>query len=126
MGVRIISVYKSKDELEKIIAGIRRYSLDDFKKTAHFEFSIMEKATDYDFLKETFPRFDLIETIELRENDKGERHYGINYDLKDKSFVSIAIAFDKGRPLLINGFYRKTDYKKFEKSLRKYYGKKFS
>jgi len=43
-------------------------------------------------LRETFPKFELIKTIELRENERGEKHYRINYELSDGTFVVLVLA----------------------------------
>jgi len=125
MRIKIIEIYKNEGEIKKIVDRIKSYSLKDFRKTFHFEFSILEKASDIDLLTKTFTRFDLIKSIELRENDKGERHYGFNYELEDGTFVTIALALDKIPPLIINGIHKKVNYKRFEKSLRKNYKNKF-
>lgn len=125
MKVKIISIFKKEEGINKIINKIKNYSFDDFSKHKHFEFSIIEKATDEKMLKEIFPKFKLIRTIELRENERKERHYSFNYELQDGTFVIIALALDKEPPIIINGYHKNTNYKKFEKSLRKNYRKKF-
>ena len=125
MKSKIISVFKKEEELRKIINKIKDYSFGDFSRHWHFEFSVMEKLTDEKMLKETFPKFELIKTVELRENEKGERHYGFNYELPDGTFVVIALVLDKESPMIINGYDSNRNYKQFEKSLRKNYGKKF-
>ncbi|MFA7708277.1 MAG: hypothetical protein WCX73_04985 [Candidatus Pacearchaeota archaeon] len=125
MKVKIISIFKKEEEINKIINKIKNYSFDDFSKHKHFEFSVMEKATDEKMLRETFPRFKLIKTIELRENEKKEKHYSFNYELQDGTFVIIALALNKEPLMIINAYHKNTNYKQFEKSLRKNYRKKF-
>ena len=46
MKVRIIEVYKKEEEINKIINVIKNYSFGELQKHPHFEFSLMEKATD--------------------------------------------------------------------------------
>jgi len=75
-----------------IIDKIRNYSFDNFIRHSHFEFSIIEKATDEDLLRETFPRFELIRTIELRENERGEKHYGYGKPLSQETKDKLSIA----------------------------------
>jgi len=85
----------------------------------------MEKLTDLNEIENIYPQFKLIKSIELRENQKGERYYSLNYELEDETFIIISIVLDRPKPLLINAFHVKTNYKRFEKSLRKNYSKKF-
>lgn len=123
--MKIIKIYKTQKEINKIINKIKDYSFNDFNEHPHFEFSVMEKATDKDFLKEVFPKFRKIKTIELRENKKGQQHYSFNYELEDGTFVVISLVLNKIPPMIINGYHAKTNYKSFEKSLRKNYKDKF-
>jgi len=125
MKTKILAIYKNESEIKKIVDKIRDYSFDNFIRHSHFEFSLMEKATDEDLLRETFPKFELIKTIELRENERGEKHYGINYELSDGTFVVLVLALGKIPLMILNGYHKNMNYKRFEKSLRKYYQDKF-
>lgn len=125
MKTKIISIFKKEEEITKIVNKIKIYSFNDFTKHEHFEFSVMEKATDEKILKEIFPKFELIKTIQLRENEKGEKHYSFNYEMSDGTFVVIVLALNKEPPMIINGYHVNRNYKQFERSLRKGYGNKF-
>lgn len=125
MKVKILKIYKNRDEIKKIVNKIKNYSFNDLGKHEHFKFSLMEKATDFNLLQKTFPKFDRIKTIQLRKNKKGQKHHSLNYEISDGTYVIISLALDKNPPMIINGFHSKTNYKKFEKKLKKYYGKKF-
>ena len=125
MGTKIIAVYTKQKDIKKITDVLKRYCFDDLPQHTPFELSVMEKLTDINKISETFPKFELVQTIELRKNDKGQRHYSLNYELEDESFIVISVALDKKKPLIINAFHAKTNYKRFEKSLRKHYSKKF-
>ena len=125
MKSNIISIFKKEEEIKKIVDKLKPYSFDELDKHFHFEFSIMEKLTDMDKLKEVFSKFDLIRSIEFRENEKKQRYYSLNYELDDGTFVVISIVLGREKPMIINGFHAKRNYKEFEKSLRKYYPKKF-
>lgn len=85
----------------------------------------MEKLTDINLLKETFEKFELVKTIELRENELKQRYYSLNYELDDGTFVIVSIRLDNKKPFLINAFHAKRNYRQFEKSLRKNYSDKF-
>jgi len=121
MQTKIISILTKEDEIKKITNLLSNYSFDKLQKHPHFEFSIMEKMTDLKKLSEIFPEFGLIKSIEIRENEKGQRYYSLNYELKDETFVVISIIFDKTPPMIINGFHVNRNYKQFEKSLRRNY-----
>jgi len=125
MKVKILSIFKREEEIKKIVDKIRIYSFSDMKKHPHLEFSILEKATDERVLINTFPKFELIKTIELRENEKREQYYSLNYELTDGTFVTIALNINSNPLILINGYHANRNYKQFEKSLRKNYGKSF-
>ncbi|MEK6935742.1 MAG: hypothetical protein AABW67_03065 [Nanoarchaeota archaeon] len=125
MKSEIITVFKKEEEIQEIIDKFKDYSFDEIDKHSHFEFSIMEKLTDITKLKEIFPKFNLIRSIELRENEKKQKYYSLNYELEDRTFIVISIVLDREKPLIINGFHANRNYKEFEKSLRKYYSKRF-
>ena len=122
--MEIISIFKKEEEIKKIVNKLKNYSFNDLKRSAHFEFSLMEKMTDEMFIREVFPKFDLIKTIELRKN-KGREYYSFNYELDDETYVVIALVLDKEPPIIINAFHAQKSYKRFEKSLRKHYSKRF-
>src|SRR3989344_1753702 len=109
----------------KLDYNVSQEVYDAFLRHEHFEFSVMEKATDEKVLKEVFTKFNLIKTIELRENEKGEKYYGFNYELKDGTFVVISLSLEGKTPMIINGYYAKRNYKQFEKNLRKNYSNRF-
>ncbi|PIN95164.1 hypothetical protein COU53_00630, partial [Candidatus Pacearchaeota archaeon CG10_big_fil_rev_8_21_14_0_10_30_48] len=125
MITSIIKVYHTREEISEIVKEIENYSFEDLRKHDHFEFSVMEKSTDIELLEKTFGEFELIKSIELRENEKGQKHYGFNYELRDGTFVVIVLVLDSMIPMIVNGYHRNMNYKRFERSLRKYYGDKF-
>jgi len=125
MDVEIKVIYTKKEDILKIFSKLNEYSFEALKKHEHLEFSIMEKLTDLEIIKSTFPKYDLIKSIEFRENSKKEEYYGFNYELIDGTYVIISISFNTKPPTIINAFHVNRSYKQFEKSLRKNYGKKF-
>lgn len=125
MPTKIISVFTKKEDIGKIVANILKYDFDSLVRHKHFEFSIDEKLVDIEKIKETFSKYSLIKSIELRENERRQRHYSFNYGLEDGTFVIISLALDREPPLIINAFHVQRNYKNFEKSLRKNYGKRF-
>lgn len=125
MKTTLKKIYFKREEIDKIISQLQKYSFNQLKRHKHFEFSIMEKITDLELIKTTFESFSIIKSIELRENDKCQEYFGINYELPDKTFVVIAISFNTEPPTIINAFHAKKSYKNFERSLRKNYSNKF-
>lgn len=122
MPVKIIKILKKKEELNKIIIQLNKINFDNLKKTTHFEFSVLEKLTNLEKIKQTFSRFNLIKTIEIRKN-KDKIYYSLNYELEDKTYIIIAISLEDN--LLINAFHVNRSYKQFEKSLKRNYKNKF-
>ena len=123
METKILEIFTKEEEINKIIEPIKHLSFDDFKKHPHLEFSFMEKLTDHNLIESTFNKFSLIRSIELRENNKGQKSYSLNYELEDGTFVMISLSCDMS--IIINAFHAKTNYKRFEKSLSKNYSNKF-
>ncbi len=125
MRTEIISVFTKREDIERIVDRIRIFKFEELGRHRHFEFSVDEKLVDMEEIKETFSSFELIKSIEIRENEKKQKHYSLNYELKDGTFVVISLSFNLERPMIINAFHVKRNYKNFEKSLRKNYSKKF-
>ncbi len=125
MKSHIIAVFKKEEEIKKITEKLRKYSFDELDKHPHFEFSVMEKMTNISKIKEIYPKFELVKSIELRENEKGQKYYSLNYELDDGTLIVISLVLEREKPLIINAFYVNRSYKEFEKSLRKNYSRKF-
>ncbi len=121
----IVSVFKKEEEIKRIIENIRKYSFDELNRHPHFELSVMEKLANINEIKETYPKFELVKSIELRENEKGQKYYSLNYELDDGTFIVLSLVLEREKPLIINAFHVNRNYKKFEKSLKKNYSRKF-
>lgn len=83
----------------------------------------IREITELKELEETFSKFELVKSIELRENEKKQKYYSLNYELQDGTYIIISILLE-GCPMIINGFHVNRNYKQFEKSLRKNYSNK--
>lgn len=125
MEIKIISILKKEEEIKKIVDKIKNYSFEELDKHFHFKFSVLEKLTNVRLIKEVFPKFELIKSIELRENQKKQRYYSFNYVLGDGTYIVISLVLDRIKPLLINAFHAKKNYEEFEKSLRENYKDEF-
>lgn len=51
MKIRILAIYIKEEEMKDILNKIKKYSFDDLSKHSHFEFSVLEKATDENLLR---------------------------------------------------------------------------
>lgn len=125
MSVKIVSVFTKKEDILEIMQKFAGYNFEDFELHPHFEFSVDEKLSNLKIISETFKKFELIKSVELRENEKKQRYYSINYVLPDETYIVISLSLNKEKPLIINAFHVQRSYKSFERSLRKNYGKKF-
>lgn len=125
MPAEIISVFTKREDIQNFADKIKDYKFEELNKHRHFEFSIDEKLVNIEKIKETFYKFELIKSIELRENERKQRHYSFNYELNDGTFVVISLVLNLEKPTIINAFHVQRNYKNFEKSLRRNYGGKF-
>ena len=125
MKNKILAIYTKEEEIKKFTDKLKNYSFDELDKHFHFEFSVMEKLTDERILKNIFQKFELISSVELRQNEKGQEYYGLNYELEDGTFIVFSFVLNRRNPLLINAFHVKRNYKGFIKHLKKNYGQKF-
>ncbi len=114
-------VYTNKKEINKILSKLRRFSFEELIKHQHYEYSLVEKNTSESFIREIFPKFELVELIKSRKREDGKESYTLHYVLEDKTFVVIVLSFETSPPTIINAFHAKKNFNGFKKSLRKYY-----
>lgn len=114
-------IIDKKEEINKLIDRLKLFSFNALIKHPHYEYSLLEKNTDEEMIKETYDEFDLIKLIKKRISPNGKVSYDLFYELDDNTFVVIAISFQTSPPTIINAFHAKRDFKKFRKSLSKNY-----
>ena len=118
----ILEIYEKEEDIKKINERLAEFSFDDLKKTSHFYYSIEEKNTDINLLKENFRNFEKIKLIIKRKHKNGKSSYDFYYELGEGTYLVYGISFE-GIPILINGFKVDRNFKHFKKQLMKTYKK---
>ncbi|VVB77908.1 Uncharacterised protein [uncultured archaeon] len=75
----IIEVYEKEEDISKIVSNIERFSFDDLIKTNHFYYSLDEKGTDINVLRDGFREFSRIKLINKRKHRNGKISYDFYY-----------------------------------------------
>lgn len=119
---QIIDTYFNKENINKIINGIKDKNYNDFKKSFHYELSLLRKGTNEKEIIEIYPKFDKINLIHVRKLKYGDISHDLHYELDDGTFIVIAICIEKG--ILINAFHAHKNFKKLKEALFKFYYKK--
>ena len=118
MQDEVIAVYEKENEIKKIAEKLTKYSLADLIKTEHFEYSILEKGTDINLLKDKFNEFEKIKIVVKREHKTSSKiTYDFYYELDNETYLLYTIALDKQKPALINAFHVDRNFKRFKKWL---------
>lgn len=99
----IIFVYIKKEEIEKIISRLKRYSFNQLIKRGHYYDSLYEKNTNEEFIKDTYIKFKNIELIFYRKRKDGRFNYDLFYRNDDDTYTVFCIIIDDP-PVLINAF----------------------
>ncbi len=119
----IKEIYTSKEKIDQIIEKLKGYSFENLQKTNHYNFSVMEKDTDEDFLDKKFQEFENIEIISFRSRENNLRNYDIYYRNEDGTYTLFAINLDKV-PIILNAYKVNRNFNKFKEQLIKKYGDK--
>ncbi|MAG02979.1 hypothetical protein CMI42_06580 [Candidatus Pacearchaeota archaeon] len=114
MQDEIKEVYYRDEDISEIIEKLRRFSFDDLVKTDHFYYSLDEKRTDVEMLKENFRNFEKVKLINKRQHKNKEISYDFYYEL-DFGYLVYAITFGK-TPILINGYHAKRNFSKVKEA----------
>ncbi|MBS3098919.1 hypothetical protein J4462_01770 [Candidatus Pacearchaeota archaeon] len=122
MQDEIIAVYEKRNEIEKIVEKLKQLSFEDLQKTLHLEYSLAEKATDLNLLKQKFTEFNRIKLINKRKHKKaGKFSYDFYYELDDGSYILYAITLEESKPKLLNAFHVQRNFRKFRQILMRAY-----
>ena len=125
MQDEVIAVYEREEAISPLRDKLKKFSFEDLLKHPHFYYSLDEKGTDLQLIKEKFGDFDKIELIMKRRHKNGQITYDFFYVLDESSYVIYAIALDEKTPILLNSIYVQRSFKKFKQHLRRTYGAKF-
>ena len=120
----ILEIYEKEEDIKKINERLAEFSFDGLKKTSHFYYSIEEKNTDINILKENFKSFEKIRLIIKRKHKNGKSSYDFYYELEEGTYLVYGISFEE-MPVLLNGFKVDRNFKHFKKQLAKNYKKYF-
>jgi hypothetical protein len=124
MQDEILAVYEKEEKIKELRDKLNQYSFNDLKKTQHLEYSILEKGTDVNLLKEKFTEFSRIKIITKRQHKTNNKiTYDFYYELNDGTYLLYAIALVEPKPILINAFHVERNFKRFKKSLINAYKK---
>lgn len=125
MKDEITEIYEKEEDISKLTTKLVNFSFNDLIKTDHFYYSIAEKATDINLLKENFRKFEKVRLVSKRKHKNGEISYDFYYELANGTYLVFGIRFDEkyDKPILLNGFKVDRNFKHFKKSLLKAYKK---
>jgi predicted molibdopterin-dependent oxidoreductase YjgC len=119
----IVEVYEKEEEIKKLTEKLSKFSFDELKKTDHFFYSINEKGTNTNFLKENFSEIEKVKLVSKRKHRNGKISYDFYYELENGTYLMYGISFEEGIPTLLNGFKVDRNFRHFKKSLLKSYKK---
>lgn len=128
MEEKINKVIKDRKDIRKISSLIRKVPFRDLKKTAHYQYSLIEKGTSENDLEKVYSQIEKIELILERErkiNGKIFKNYDFHYNLSKNKRAVICISFHESKAILINGFFANTNFNQFKKSILKKFRKKW-
>jgi len=123
MDEDIVEVYEKGEDILVLTKRLAGFSFDTLKKTDHFYYSIDEKGTDINFLKENFAKIEKVKLVNKRKHKNGEVSYDFYYELEDRTYLVYAISFEGETPVLLNGFKVDRNFSQFKKHLLKAYKK---
>jgi len=117
----IIVVIIEKEDINKIVSRLKRYSFFDLKKREHYYYSIYQKNTDEQRLADAFLEFNRIEMIMKRKRKSGKGSYDIFYKMDDGSYVLYAIDLGAVPLIVINAYPVERNFEQFKKYILKKY-----
>ena len=117
----ILEIYEKEEEIKKIVQRLKNYKFENLIKTDHFYYSLEEKNTDINFIKDNFEKFNLIKLINKRRHKNTKFSFDFYYELEDGTYILYAIALDEEKPVLFNAFHVIRNFKQFRKNLIKAY-----
>ena len=117
----ISEIYSEKKDIEKFVNILKKFSYDELIKDKHYFFSLTEKNTSEDFMREIYPQFERIGLVLHRTRKKGADNYDFLYEMDDGTYVTYAITVSNDPPVLKNGFPVDRNFNNFKKHLLKFF-----
>ncbi len=115
MQDEVVEVYEKEEDISPLRDRLKRFSFDDLVKHPHFYYSLDEKATDLNLIKDKFRYFDKIELVTRRKHGKsGKVNYDFYYHLENNYYIIYSIDLYAEIPILINAYYVERDFRKYK------------
>lgn len=125
MKDEVIAVFDKGEEILSLRNKLSKFTFDDLIKHAHFYYSIDEKGTDLQLIKEKFKEFDRIKLVTRRKHlESGKINYDFYYLLENNYYIIYAIDLDGEKPILINVLYVERNFKRYKDWLVRAYRNK--
>lgn len=105
MQDEIIAIYEKEEDIEPLREKLKKFSFDELIKHPHFYYSLAEKGTDLQFIKDKYKELNKVELVSKREHKNSRITCDFFYVLDDNSYIVYAIAIDEEKPVLLNAFY---------------------
>jgi len=122
MQDEVIAVYEKEEDISSLRDRLKQFSFDDLIKTPHFYYSLDEKGTDFNFIKDKFIEFERIRMVTRRKHGKSEKiNYDFYYLLENNYYIIYAIDLNEARPILINAYYVERNFKRYKEWLIRAY-----
>lgn len=106
--------YVKKEEIERIIAILKKYKTEEFKFTDWYWMRIEERQIKHDFLLKTLFEFDKIRLIEEDILAHGDVGYDLYYELSNNQTLIIGVIPDD-KLTFTHGILR---YRKWQSALK--------
>ena len=127
MHDEVIAVFENEDDILSLNEKLSKFAFDDLVKHPHFYYSLDEKGTNLQFIKDRFRDFDRIKMVTRRKHGKsGKINYDFYYLLDNNYYLIYAIDLNGEKPILINAYYVERNFKRYKDWLIKDYRKKLS
>jgi|SRR3989344_109106 len=125
MKDEVIAVFDKGEEILSLRNKLSKFTFDDLIKHSHFYYSIDEKGTDLQLIKEKFKEFDRIKLVTRRKHlESGKINYDFYYLLENNYYIIYAIDLDGEKPILINVLYVERNFKRYKDWLVRAYRNK--
>ncbi len=119
----LLEITEKEEDILALTRRLAGFSFDSVKKTDHFYYSVDEKGTDINFLRENFQKFERVKLVNKRKHKNSKISYDFYYALEDGTFLVYEISFEEDTPILLNSFKVDRNFNQFKKHLLKAYKK---
>lgn len=114
LGGNVTKQLIKKEEIDKIINILKKYTKENFKFTEHYYLRIAQRDIKQDFLLETFFDFNSIKLVEQDIMKYGDVGYDLFYELSNNRTLIIGV-IPKKQLIFTHGILR---YRKWQSALK--------